>query len=472
MPSRSRRDSLIAIGLYVLTLLIYARSVSAVATVQVLTGEEASVSIRDVMFTVEERVQATVWSTNFFGPVYYWIASHLDPYYSLFSARRWKAAVIALLAPLVFLTLRRRLGCGYTPAAVGGGTVALIPGVAMFGWLATENGLEAVWGMAGLLLATARRRGWQVAPVFGGLAITTYTAGAAWAAGIGLAVLVRALSSERRWRDLALVAGAAATALGVVLFPRLWWTVGERIVAGGGTLQLEIMPGNLAELGRMLTRDGTSYYYFAALPALGSLWLALAAGAALVAALVTRPRIWPWVVVVVVTVVVYVPSGNVPGVRRTVALAVVAALALAVAVDLLASALAGGKRPALARAAVVGAAAAILVPLGVGLADWQDGFARGVPARALAIDFPFPLRSGASMPETLDYLTEQLRSERMDAEEVAATWEGERTLAIVRLLAERRGESTTGLPTAEEITALLFEGPRCYQQCTSVPGRP
>jgi len=185
---------------------------------------------------------------------------------------------------------------------------------------------------------------------------------------------------------------------------------------------------------------------------------------------VTRPRIWPWVVVIVMTLVVYAPSGNVPGVRRTVALAVVAALVLGVAVDLLAGALARGRRLVLTRVAVAAAAAAILVPLGVGLAGWQNDFARG--ARTLSIDFPFPLRPGASMPETLDYLTDELRSGRMDAEEIAATWEGERTLAIIRLLAERRGESTAGLPTAEEITALTFEGPRCYQQCTPVPGRP
>ncbi|MGH3978807.1 MAG: hypothetical protein ACRDRZ_07380 [Pseudonocardiaceae bacterium] len=462
-------DVLIAIGLYLLTLAIYLRAVAVVDGVQVLTGEEASVSIRDVLFTVEQRFQASVYSTNFGAPFYYWAASHLDPWYDLFSARRWKAAAIALLAPLVYVTLRRRLGCGRPAAAIGAGTVALIPGVAAFSWLATENGLEAVWGMVGLLVVTSRRGWWWIAPVLAGVAVTTYPSGLAWAAGIGVAALVRALGSPGRGPDLLRVAAAAAAGAAVVLFPKLWWVNGGRIVTGGGSVEPGGAWSNVRDLAVLLTRNGQSYYYFSDQPALGSPALALAALAGLAAALLWRRSVWPWAFVAVATVVLYAPAGNVPGVRRTIALAVVAALAIGVATDLLVRALAS--RPALLRSGTSAVAAAlVLIPLAAGFAGWQAGWTRG--ERTLPVDFAFPMAPGATMPETFEFLTAELRAGRLDAASVAATWEGERTLAIVLLLAERNGEDVAGLPTAEQITALTYEGPRCFERCRPVPGRP
>ena len=151
-------DPVLCAALFLFATAVNLASVLAVGPSLVLMGEEMSVSLRDVLFSVEERAQASIWSTNFGGPVYFWMAAHLDPHFSLFSARRWKAVAMALLAPLVYLVLRRRLRCSRAPALLGGVTVVLMPGVAMFGWLATENGLESVLGAAGLYLATSRRR--------------------------------------------------------------------------------------------------------------------------------------------------------------------------------------------------------------------------------------------------------------------------------------------------------------------------
>ena len=49
--------------LYFMATAVNALSVDAVSTSQVLTAEEMSVSIRDVLFTVDARSQATPWST-------------------------------------------------------------------------------------------------------------------------------------------------------------------------------------------------------------------------------------------------------------------------------------------------------------------------------------------------------------------------------------------------------------------------
>jgi hypothetical protein len=126
-------DAVLLVALYTAALAVNLASVRAVAGAQVLTGEEMSVSVRDVLFTVDQRAQASPWSTNVGAPLHYWLASHLDPAYSPFSARSWKAAATALLAPLLHLVLRRRVDCTPAAAALGGATVAVLPGVAMFG---------------------------------------------------------------------------------------------------------------------------------------------------------------------------------------------------------------------------------------------------------------------------------------------------------------------------------------------------
>jgi hypothetical protein len=80
-----QRDAVLAAALYVGAAVLYLWL--AVTSAPVLTGEEASVSMRDVVFTVEGRTQASIWSTNVWAPVYYWLAGHLDPSFSLYTGR-------------------------------------------------------------------------------------------------------------------------------------------------------------------------------------------------------------------------------------------------------------------------------------------------------------------------------------------------------------------------------------------------
>lgn len=438
-----RGDLPLAAAVFVVALVVNLSAVWAVSRSLVLTGEEMSVSIRDVLFSVQERTQASVWSTNFGAPVYYWVASLLDPSYSLFSARRWKAAAMALLPALVFLACRRRLGCTRTSAVAGGLVCALLPGVAMFGWLATENGLDAVLGVAALLVATSGRRWWPAAPVLGGLAITTYPPGLAWTVVVVAVCALRAWRSPSRLRAGAALGAACVAGVAVVVFPRLWWTAGpQQIGNAGGSFGGDPIH-NLGVLGEQLAVSGRSYYFFADAPALGSPWLAAVVLVAAAVAVVARPGpVAPWLAVAVATAVLWAPTGDLPGLRRAVAISVVAALVLAVAGDVARRA---WPRPAVAVAVAV-AAVLVLAPLAWTAASWERAHASG--REALVADFPI---AAGPMPPTFAGWDAGLRAGRLTPEQMARDDDGLRTLAVVWMLADRGGAGTDGLPSPDRI---------------------
>ncbi|SFL48947.1 hypothetical protein [Geodermatophilus ruber] len=458
-------DAAIAAGLYAVAAAVGLASVAAVNAQGLLSGEEVSVSLLDVV-AVPGRFQPTVYATNFAGHVQFWLFSHLDPSFDLFYGRTWKALAMALVAPLVHATLRRRLGCGRGPAALGALAAVLLPGVGAVAWLATENGLEVVWGLAALLLATSQRRVWVLAPVAAGVAVSSYGAGLAWAGAVGALVAVRLVRSPSRVRHLRAVLAASAAGLAVVLVPLVWWEGGGRIVLGGGSVGSADPVAALRSLGGELFVRGESYYYFTDAPALGSPWLAGVLAVAVVAGTALRPRLWPWTLALVLTVVLYALSGGVLGVRRAVAIPVLVALALAVVVDVLAR-----RRAPLARLLLVTAAGvAVLGPLGGQYLDIRDGWRTG--RYALPRDFDFPIAEGATMAEEVTALTGRLNSGAATYREIAAEREGERSLAMAWLLAVRRGGDLTGLATPEQIGDLVAESPRCTADCRPVPGRP
>jgi hypothetical protein len=437
---------------YAVAALLGLASVAAVNAQQLLTGEEASVSALDVV-AVPARFQPTEFATNFAGHVHFWAFSHLDPDIDLFYGRDGKALTMALLAPLAFLTLRRRLDCSRTTSVFGALLVALLPGVSALAWLATENGLEAVWGLASLLVATSRRRIWLLAPVGAGIAVSSYGAGLAWAAAVAAVLALRVARSERRVRDALAVGGATVAGAGVVLFPLVWWRDGGRILVGGGSAE-DAMPGPaLVSLLDELAVRGDSYYFFTDAPALGSPWLGVALTVALIAATVRRPAAWPWTVTLALTLVLYVFSGGILGARRLVAVPVVAAIGLAVALDLASRRLGRVPRPLIAAAVV----SAVLGPLGVqyldGRADWETG------RYALPDDFPFPVAEGRTMPEEVAVLTAQLNSGAVTYRQLDREREAERSLAMVWLLASRGGGDLTGLARPEDIEELISRGP-------------
>lgn len=406
--------------LYAITATVYVWL--AITAAPVLTGEEASVSMRDTLFTVEQHTQASVWSTNFWAPVWYWLVSHLDPSYSLFTGRQAKAVALALVAPLVYATLRFRLDVRRSVAVVGGVAAALVPGVAVFAGVATENGLEAVIGLAGLLAATSRSRYFLLGPVLAGFSIGTYTSGIAWAVAIVGVVIVRHYRNPLMYASL--VAG-----LGVVLFPLLWWTSGpEIIVVGGG--RDDGSGGDFELLWRLLSVSGESYYYFSTLPAFGTVVaVPVVVAAAVIAGWVNRDTL-PWLVVAMATLALWIPGGNLPGSRRVIALSIVGAIVVAVVMNRI-------------RVPVIVSGAVVLVPLVLGLTTDHR--------TALPVDWPAP--AGPTMTIGFERLTEDLRAGRVTPEDVARTAQDSRSLSMVWLLADRNGD-THGLPTPEQITRL------------------
>ncbi|TFV87499.1 hypothetical protein E4P40_11215 [Blastococcus sp. CT_GayMR20] len=454
-PPASRRrwgDVALAAALYGVAAVLGLASVAAVNAQQLLTGEEASVSALDVV-AVPARFQPTEFATNFAGHLHFWAFSHLDPDIDLFYGRDGKALTMALIAPLVFLTLRRRLDCGRTVSVFGALLAVLLPGVSALAWLATENGLEAVWGLASLLLATSRRRTWVLAPVGASIAVSTYGAGLAWAAAVALVLAARVVRSDRRLRDATATGVTSVAAVGIVLFPLVWWREGGRVLVGGGSPE-DAAPGvALTTLVEELAGGGDSYYFFTHAPALGSPWLAAVLTGALVAATAWRPALWPWTATVALTVILYALSGGILGARRLIAVPVVAAIALAVALELVSGRLLPRARTVL----VTAVALAVLGPLGVQHLDMRTEWATG--RYALPDDFLFPMAEGRTMPEEVAALTADLNAGEATYREVARERDGGRSLAMVWLLAARRGGDLTGLAGPEDIEELISRGP-------------
>jgi hypothetical protein len=403
----------------------------------VVTGEEASITHRDTM-ALAIGWQPSMWSTNAAGQLFYWAAGHLDPDYGLLYARKWKAVATALLAPLLYLTARRRLGCGRASSVLAGGLVVLLPGVSVMSWVAIETPLDVVVGVAALYAATSRRRWWWLGLVLAGLAVSLYTAGLATA----VAVVAVAVVTVVRGRDVRTVVQALAGALAglfLVLAPLAWWRNGGIVVTGGGRSGADFsqVGGHLGELAGYTLDSGSSYYFFSDLPALGGPWVAGALALAALVALVARGALlWPWATAGVLTIGLYVVSSGVPGVRRVVLAVVVLGLVAAVGVDVIARWVAArGLRAAAALPLLV--LVAVAVPLTSSTVGWRAELAAGT--RPLPIDWPFPVDPGGDQGTTLARLAEDLRSGRLTPRAVGEGWGGTRTLAMIFVLDERAG---------------------------------
>lgn len=456
-------DVAVAAALFLLAAAFFLWLAAGASSSGVITGEEASITHRDAL-SVALRWQPSIWSTNIGSQVFYWAAGHLTPEYGLLYARPVKAGAMALLVPLAFLVARRRLGCARPSAVAAAVVVPLLPGVSMMSWVATENGLEAVWGAAALLVATSARRTWPLGLPLAALAVSHYTAGLAWAAVVALVSVLR-VRSPRAALEVFL-AGALATT--VVLVPLLWWDNGGIVVTGGGRGGFDPLgaPARALELLRLLAVDGASYYYFSSLPVWGAPLLAVGLGVALVVAVGARTRAMaPWVAVAVAATALYVTSGNVTGSRRVVALSVVAGLAVGVCADLL-----GGlahRRGARAVVAIVAVASVAVVCL-PGTVSWHSDVVAG--SRRLPTDWPFPVDPGGTQGSTLARLGDDLRARRLTVQEVGDGWGGTRTLSMIYMLDERAGRVPAFDPgqivayyrTTDDCA--LLDGPACTRR--------
>ena len=118
--------------------------VDAANSQSLLTGEEASVAFKDVVF-LPLRLQHCRYDTNLGGHLIYDLAFKLHPAPGLWYGRQTKAVLMALAGPLAFF-LGRRLGLSVRASLLCGSCIFLFPGFSSFSWLAMEAGLELLFG--------------------------------------------------------------------------------------------------------------------------------------------------------------------------------------------------------------------------------------------------------------------------------------------------------------------------------------
>jgi len=464
----SKIDASICFVLYFAALVLFLKVVQSANTPQLLTGEEASVSFVDPV-GVEHRWQFMHFSTNFGGHVFFWVASFFASELGLFYGRIAKACAMALLAPLLYHTIRTRLGVKQGPAIIGALTGIAFPGVVSFSWVAIEPGLDSVVGLIGLLVATTKRPFWCVAPLFAGVVVSTYGGGVPWALGIALVAIVRTIASIRQheYLPIALVAASGMAGLGIIAFPLLWWGGGV-VVSGGGSFGLSEAPRALGFLLTELTNQGSSYYYFNSNPALGSAPVAAISFVAILWMAVRAPQVWPWLIALATTIALYAVSGGILGVRRATIIPIVCAMALAFAIDRMARLLTRRSKFG-AILLIASTAAALLLPLAVQIQNNRLALFSGT--EPLPQDFAFPLEDGRTMQQMLEVLSDRLRQNPAALDEIALTWEGERTAAIITLLSDRGAIEEVPL-SGDVVERMYREGPRCESECTPVAGRP
>src|SRR5271157_4406790 len=119
-----------------------------------LTGEEASVAFKDVVF-LRLRLQHDRYDTNLGGHILYFLAHAVHPDPGLWYGRETKAALMALAGPLTYL-FARRLGLGFVASTFSGLCIFLFPGFSSFSWIGMEAGLELLFGGLALYLAYGR----------------------------------------------------------------------------------------------------------------------------------------------------------------------------------------------------------------------------------------------------------------------------------------------------------------------------
>ena len=457
-------DRFIYIGLFSCTGAAFLWMVRAANLQAVLTGEEASVTFVDVV-AIGERFQWTNFSTNFASHIVFWVGSLVDPSFDLFYGRIVKAILMALLAPLLYLTMRRRFQSSPVPAAIAALVGVALPGVISFSWLATETGFDAIAGLVGLLVATSKRSWWWTAPVFAGVCVSLYGGGIPWALAIGAAIAVRLVSSFRQdWRAWSAVASSSLAALTVVFFPVYWWR-GGRVVLGGGSLDLSEPWVALSDLFAGNVIGAQSYYYFNNQAGLGSVGIALIGLAGLFWLMVELPRVWPWLFVLTATIAMYAVSGGILGIRRTIAIPLICALAIGFILQRLADRVRELHRAAPAVALGI-MAVILLAPLGTQASENHLSLATGVVP--LPIDFVLPLGSEGKMPAEIAAIAQSVRDGRSWLD-VARAYEGTRVSAIIYLLSDRGAIEPVPV-TGSTVKRLYEQGPRCDSSCTPIMG--
>jgi hypothetical protein len=319
-----------------------------------LTGEEASVAFKDVVF-LRLRLQHDRYDTNLGGHLLYFLAHAAHPEPGLWYGRETKAVLMGLAGPLTFL-FGLRLGLGCVASLFSGLCIFLFPGFSSFSWLGMEAGLELLFGGMALYLAYSRSIWtWPPAAALLGFGILVYGGGAAFVVPV-VGLIGWRVWSDRERRTLICALASAGILIGVLSLPSFWWVNPSHAYRGGGTIELMRSPILFLRLLYESFYRPHSYYFFSTSPALGgSLLLPLLAAG--VCASTRKPSAWwPLWLLALGSIILY-SIATPTGVRRAIPLVFVASLLLGEALQ---RAIQSHGRP---RAVVVSIALAVVLLL-------------------------------------------------------------------------------------------------------------
>ncbi len=430
-----RADFCWCLGLFAVGIAINLALVQCANAQSWLTGEEASVAFKDVVF-LRLRLQHDRYDTNLGGHILYFLAHAVHPHPGLWYGRETKAVLMALAGPLTYI-LARRLGLGCVASAFSGICIFLFPGFSSFSWIGMEAGLELLFGGVALYLAYGRWIWtWPLAAALLAFGILVYGGCAAFAAPV-LGLIGWRVWCDRDRRSVISALVAAGVFVAVLALPTLWWvnTSHAHAYRGGGTIDLVGAPILFLRLIYEAFYKPHSYYFFSTSPALGGVLLLplLATG---IWASSRRPcRWWPLWLLALGSISLY-SIATPTGVRRAIPLVFVASLLLGEVLDW---ALQSRRLP---RAAVVTVALGVVLLL----AGQTLATARALSTQRLVLPRDFDW-IGADMKPLLENQTVGPRTR--DA--VLELKNPIRAMCLFYLLQDRPGGSADPLFSLEEI---------------------
>lgn len=435
---RNNYKLLLLVALVLTQLAINYYLVSAANSQGILTGEESAMNFRDMFFTTE-RLQHNGYATSFTSYGFYAVCFKLFPSPDSFYGRWCKATVMALFSACVAVYGYRRLKLTPFGAGIAGTLVGIMPTMAAFSWLATDQGLEALWGISSLLLVgTGAGSAIALSGLVAGL-------GSHQAAGlVFLPVLLLELyfywNESRGWKRLRWVVGALAMLALGLLMPMIWWTNHVRGFFGGGELVWQLAP-LIERNGKLLFNElfiaGKSYYYFSDFPALSNPLLVAALVFGMILAVVGWRIWWPVLMASAGILAVVLVAGGVPGLRRFVIFFPMAALFIGGFCDYAKSGLFGKFPSKIATALTVAMILALLL--------WPAWQVRALAGKyksgeiALPADFEFTLVPGWKMAYTVDFLLDNPESLKRNRHLLNY----DRLMAMLFLLGEKNGKGVS-----------------------------
>jgi len=449
-PSHKPRTSLLerqyvaAVPLYIIQLLLILALVFAANRQGLLMKEEASIGFVNPTF-LSLRLQHHVYATSFYAYVLFLWAGHFVP--TLFFGRFAKAAIMALLTPLVYLYLMRRFSFSGPRAFAAAAAIGLLPGVICFSWFGVDVGLETPLGFLALWLALFESPVCIVASC-----VAVCLAAGCYGSGLAFlpAVLIHHLPRLRKPKLRGAVIAGSGLAAAVLAFPIFWWTNIQSLwIGGGGRPVIAGAADRLAGLFRELFVQGGSYYFFSdGAAALGGIVVGVAALVGIVVMSFRAPsKCWPLLVVSAGVVGMYAVAGNVTGVRRAIPLVVCLGIFAALLLNM-----APGRRPFWRAIAFYGPLMLVLAFEGARFNGIRSGLATS--RLALPHDFEFRIPPGKSMAEEIALLVGGSETLPDDL----AGYEPDRTLCILYRLTQ-----PNPIVGAREIVA------RCDQHGWSIP---